>query len=142
MTNTIGAGSSKDGLVFISRVLLMLLFVIFGWQKLIDYSGTQAYFTHAGIPMPQIATFIAVVMEFFAGVALIAGVATRPLALLMALYTLGAALLSHHFWTMEGMVRLQNEINFFKNVSIIAGLMLLYVTGPGKYSIDSKLGWA
>jgi putative oxidoreductase len=27
-------------------------------------------------------------------------------------------------------------INFYKNISIIGGLLLLFVTGPGKYSID------
>jgi putative oxidoreductase len=31
-----------------------------------------------------------------------------------------------------------NMINFYKNVSIIGGLLLLSVTGPGKYSIDRK----
>jgi putative oxidoreductase len=31
-----------------------------------------------------------------------------------------------------------NEINFFKNVSIMGGLLLLCVTGPGKYSLERK----
>jgi putative oxidoreductase len=29
-------------------------------------------------------------------------------------------------------------INFYKNVSIIGGLLLLSVTGPGKYSFDRR----
>jgi len=30
-------------------------------------------------------------------------------------------------------------INFYKNISIIGGFLLLYVTGAGKYSIDARL---
>ena len=40
---------------------------------------------------------------------------------------------------MTGANYVANEINFFKNFTIIGGLLLLYVTGAGKYSIDRKL---
>jgi putative oxidoreductase len=53
-------------------------------------------------------------------------------------YTLGTVIIGHHFWTMSGMEQVEAEINFFKNVSIMAGLLLLYLTGPGRYSLDSK----
>ena len=32
-----------------------------------------------------------------------------------------------------------NEINFYKNISIIGGLLLLIVTGAGRYSLDYRL---
>jgi len=140
MGNTFGAEQVKDGLLLVSRILLMLLFVIFGWEKLFAYSQTVGYFAKIGVPMPGFATLIAVVMEFFVGLALILGLLTRPLAIVLAIYTLGTALLGHHFWTLPaGMPRVEAEINFYKNVSIIAGLFLLYLTGAGNYSIDSKI---
>jgi hypothetical protein len=52
----------------------------------------------------------------------------------MALFTLGTAFIAHHFWTMFGDDRVANMTEFFKNMSIIAGLQLLSLTGPGKYS--------
>jgi putative oxidoreductase len=113
--------------------------VIFGWQKLTDYSGTLAYFSHEGVPLPSVAVWIAVIMELGGGIALILGFLTRPLSLLLALYTLATAIIGHHFWTMFGMERVEAEINFFKNVSIMAGLLLLYLTGPGRYSLDAKI---
>jgi putative oxidoreductase len=61
------------------------------------------------------------------------------MAILLALYTFATALLGHHFWNMEGPARAAGEINFFKNVSIIGGLLLLYLTGAGRYSIDNKM---
>jgi putative oxidoreductase len=41
---------------------------------------------------------------------------------------------------MEGAARFANAINFYKNISIIGGFLLLYVTGPGRYSLEAMLG--
>jgi putative oxidoreductase len=130
--------SKKDELILLARVLLMILFVMFGWQKLIGFSGIVGYMTSIGLPAPAVATVIAVVMEFVVGIALVVGFYTRPLALLMAVYTLATALIGHRYWTLTGMDQYVSMINFYKNVSIIGGLILLCVTGPGKYSIDRK----
>ncbi len=71
-------------------------------------------------------------------IAIILGILTRPLAVLLAFYTLAAALIGHHYWTMTGPAQYENMINFYKNVSIMGGCFLLYVTGAGKYSIDAR----
>jgi putative oxidoreductase len=142
MTNTFGAEKAWDGLLLVCRILLMLLFVIFGWGKLTGFGGTVGYFSQTGVPVPALAAIIAVVMEFFVGLAIILGLLTRPLAVILAIYTLGTALIGHQYWTMSGMARMENEINFFKNVSIIGGLLLLYLTGAGRYSIDARLNLA
>jgi putative oxidoreductase len=63
MRNTFGAEQNKDPLLLISRILMMLLFVVFGWQKLTGYSGTIAYFAQSGVPLPSLAAPIAVIME-------------------------------------------------------------------------------
>src|SRR5262249_19338689 len=124
----------------VARVLLVLLFLVFGWGKLSDYVGAVGYMAREGAPMPPVAALVAIVVEVGVSIAIIVGVLTRPLALLLALYTLGTGLIAHHYWTMQGVERLANEINFFKNISIMGGLLLLYVAGPGKYSVDANLG--
>lgn len=43
--------------------------------------------------------------------------------------------LGHRFWTMQGDKRHENFLNFFKNVSIAGGLILLAVAGPGRYAL-------
>lgn len=142
MTRSFGAERVRDTGLLAARVLLMLLFVIFGWEKLTGFGGTVGYFTQLAVPLPALAALIAVVMEFFAGIAVILGVCTRPLAVLLALYTLATGILGHHFWTLSGLPRLEAEINFFKNVSIAGGFLLLYLTGAGRYSVDARLGLA
>ncbi len=139
MRSTFGAETVNDAVLLVARILLVLLFVIFGWQKLTGFGGTVADFAHSGVPLPPLAAVIAVAMEFFAGLAIAAGFLTRPLALLMALYTLGTALLGHPFWNLAGAARIENEINFLKNIGLIGGFLLLYLTGAGRYSLDDKI---
>ena len=136
------AERNRDEVILVARILLIVLFVVFGWSKLINYSGTVGYMTQTGVPVPSVATLVAIVVEFFVALAVAFGAWTRPLALLLALYTLGTALIAHHFWTMEGADRYANSINFYKNISIIGGFLLLYATGAGRYSVDARLGSA
>jgi putative oxidoreductase len=128
----------KHELLLLARILLMILFVLYGWGKLTGFSGTVGYMVAQGAPLPTLSAIIAVLMELLVGLALVVGFYTRPLALLLALYTLATALIGHHFWTMDDGARAANAINFYKNISIIGGLLLLCATGPGRYSIDRK----
>ncbi|HME20825.1 MAG TPA: DoxX family protein [Acetobacteraceae bacterium] len=137
---TFGAERIRDEAILVARILLVVLFVVFGWSKLTNYAGAVGYMVQTGAPMPSAAALVAIAVEVFVALAVALGVWTRPLALLLALYTLGTALIGHPFWTMEGAARYANAINFYKNISIIGGFLLLYVTGAGRYSVDARLG--
>jgi putative oxidoreductase len=126
----------NHGLILLARILMAVLFVLFGWMKLTHFGGTVVQMAHEGLPLPAVAAVIAIIMEFFVGLALAVGLYVRPLALLLAVYTLATAFIGHHYWSLAGAPRMLNEINFYKNISIIAGLLLLFVTGAGRYSID------
>lgn len=130
--------SRRDELILLARVLLVVLYLIFGWSKLTGFAGTVGFMASEGVPLPTVSAIIAVVMEFFVGIAIVIGFYTRPLALLLALYTLVAAVIGHHYWTMTGGEQAANMINFYKNVSITGGLLLLCITGPGEYSVDRR----
>ena len=134
------AGRTRDGVILVGRILLVVLFLIFGWQKLTGFAGTVGYFSQLGVPLPPVAAIVAILMEFFVGLAILLGVLTRPLALLFAIYTLATGFLGHQYWTMTGVEQVEAMINFYKNVSIIGGFLLLYVTGAGKYSLDARIG--
>jgi putative oxidoreductase len=90
-----------------------------------------------GVPIPTLAAGVATFMELPVALAVAVGAFTRPSALLLVLYTLGTALIGHHYWTVTGADRVDSMDGFYKNLSIIGGFLLLYVTGAGKYSIDS-----
>ncbi len=140
LLTTLGTERIRDEAILVARILLVVLFVVFGESKIANYAGTVAYMAQTGAPMPSIAAVVAIAIEIFGALAIAFGVWTRPLALLMALYTLATAVMGHPFWTMEGVAARAAEINFYKNVSIIGGFLLLYVTGAGSHSVDAKLG--
>lgn len=129
--------NNSDALILLARILLMALFLITGWQKLTNFSGTEAYMKSVGTPLPKLATIVSIIIEFFVGIALVIGLFTRPFAVLYIAFVLATTIIGHHYWTLEGADRRENELMFFKNVSIIGGLLLLVVTGPGKYALMS-----
>lgn len=129
---------NRDSLILIARIFLMVLFLMSGWSKLTNFEGTVGYMTSLHAPMPAVAASVAIVMEFFVGIALVLGIAVRPLALLFALFALGTGVLGHAFWSAEGAERATDTIQFFKNVSIAGGLLLLAVTGCGRYALSAR----
>jgi len=128
--------SQRDVLLLLARILLVILFVMFGWKKIVDFPGTIAFMGSEGAPAPIISAAIAVAMELFAGIAILVGFQTRALALLLALYTIGTGIIGHHYWTMTGGEQINNMIHFYKNIAISGGLLALCAAGPGRFSID------
>jgi putative oxidoreductase len=128
--------SQQNLVLLIARILLMILFLVAGLPKLLHFSDTIAYMGSAGAPLPAVAAAIAVLMEVPVAIALLVGFQTRPLALLLAIYTIGAGLIGHPFWTMTGAEQMNNMIHFYKNLAISGGLLALCAAGPGRFSFD------
>lgn len=137
MTNDI-----NDGLILAARLLLATLFLIFGWRKLRDFSGTVDQMAQLGVPVPVLAAAAATFMELPVAFAVAVGAFTRLAAALMFFYTLGTALVGHRYWTMTGKDRVDAMDGFYKNLSIMGGFLLIYAFGAGKYSIDVCCGIA
>jgi len=117
----------------VARILLAHMFLISGIGKLgAGYASTQAYMASAGIPGALLPLVIA--LEIGGGVALIAGFLTRWAALALAAFCIVSALLFHFNFADQGQM-----INFMKNFTIAGGMLMLYVHGPGAFSVDAKL---
>lgn len=133
-------GSAKSLVLLLARVFLITLFLIFGFSKLTGFEGTVQYMNMLHAPLPTLSAMIAVVAEAFLGLLILIGFYTRPIAVLLALYTLGTAMIGHAYWHTTGnmMQDLNTKIHFFKNMSIMGGFLLLAVAGPGAISVDKK----
>ncbi len=111
------------------RVLLGLMFVVAGLNKISAYAGTQGYMESMGIPGGLLPLVIA--LEIGAGLAVMLGIATRLSALALAGFTLVAAIVFH-----ADVADQMQSILFMKNIAIAGGLFLLAVNGPGAWSVD------
>jgi putative oxidoreductase len=128
----------RDLTLLVSRCMMAVLFLVAGYGKLTGFNAATRYFGGLGMPLPAAAAF-AVAVEMSLGLALVSGTFTRPVALLLAAYTLLTALIGHHFWTMTGAAEAGNLIHFNKNLGIVGGLLLLYLLGAGRYSVDMMM---
>jgi putative oxidoreductase len=130
----------NDVIILAARLLLATLFLIFGWRKLRDYSGTVSQLVQLRSPMPVLAAAVAIFMELPVAFAVAVGAFARASALLLVLYTIGTAFIGHRYWTKTGTDKIDSMDGFYKDLSILGGFLLLYITGAGKYSIDALRG--
>lgn len=131
-------GTSRSLMLLIARIALVLLFIIFGYPKMLGFEGTVQYMASSGAPVPTLSAIIAIIMEVPVAILIVLGFFTRPLAVIFIFYTLGTAVIGHHYWNMTGDAVVPNMINFWKNVSIAGGFLLLAITGPGAISLDRR----
>jgi putative oxidoreductase len=127
----------NDAVTLLARLFLSALYLIFGWRKLKDFSGTVKQMVRDRLPAPVLAAGAALFMELPVAFAIAVGAFTRPAAVLFVFYTLGASLAEHRYWTIRGPDQLDSMEGFYKNLSIMGGFLLLFITGAGKYSMDA-----
>ena len=127
---------APDIIVLLARVLLVALFILSGCDKLTGYAGTVLYIASHGLPFPGVAAAFAVVVELGLGLLVLVGWKARWAALVMAVFTLAAALLFHAYWSDTAAERMSDYVNFWKNMSIAGGFLMLFACGAGRYSLD------
>ena len=70
---------------------------------------------------------------------LLLGFATRYTTIVMLIFTIVAAFSSHAYWSAPEAQRVNQAIHFWKNVSIMGGIIVLFVSAAGRLSIDNWL---
>ena len=107
----------------IGRMLIGLLFVFSGVGIVLNgVDGFSGMIVDRGLPMAMPLAWLVVVIKIVAGAALILGWRTQQAALALLIFTALATLLYH--------LNL-DDVNLFKNLAIIGGLLYVYVYGPG-----------
>ncbi|WP_399696960.1 DoxX family protein [Xenophilus sp.] len=138
ITQTSSTTPTQDGLALLGRIFLAALFIPVGFGKIAGFAGTAGYIASVGLPLPQVGAAIAIVVELGLGILLLVGFKTRLAALLIALFTLAAALFFHNYWSMPADKVMINQLMFWKNIAIAGGLLAFTAFGPGRFSIDRK----
>lgn len=130
--------TSRTGvLILIGRILLAWVFVGSAYGALSNFSGSVGYFRSLNVPTPELFTITSIAVEVLISVGLILGVGTRYCAVLMFVFVLAATIVGHRYWEYPASAQQIGQHNhFLKNISIMGGAMLIFVTGAGRFSFD------
>jgi putative oxidoreductase len=132
--------SLQNPLALVGRIMLALIFITSGFGKIGGFDGTVGYIASKGLPMASVVAGIAILIELGGGLLVAVGLMTRWAAIALAVFTLLAAAIFHAYWSVPAEQVMMQQINFWKNISITGGFLLLAAFGPGAISIDAKRG--
>jgi len=120
------------------RILLALIFVISGYNKLVGFDGTVGYIASKGLPLPQLAAAAAIAIELVGGVLLVIGWQTRWAATAIFLFMIPTTLIFHAFWAAPAANLQMETIQFMKNLCIMGGMLYVMAFGAGPLSVDNR----
>ncbi|MET0197882.1 DoxX family protein [Rhodococcus sp. RS1C4] len=127
----------RDIATLVARIGLGIVFIAHGWQKLNTngLDATKAGFEGMGVPLPAASAYFATFVELIGGVALVVGIFTPIIGILLFLDMLGAFLFVHYdlgVFVSEGGYELV--------LALGVGALLIAATGAGRFSLDAATG--
>jgi putative oxidoreductase len=122
-----------DALAFAGRCLMAVMFLMSGFGKVVAPAATIAWITSTGLPMPQLAYIVSIVIELGGGVLLVLGWQIRILGAILSLFAIATAFIFHRNFAD------QNQLfHFLKNIAVMGGLFQLMAFGAGNFSLDAR----
>jgi putative oxidoreductase len=128
--------SARDAALLVARLVLGVVLVAHGWQKVFTngLGATVEGFAGMGVPLAPVSAAFAGLVELVGGVLLVAGAATALVGVLVVLDMIGAALLVHvanGVFASDGGWELVGVIG--------ATALVLAAVGAGRFSVDHVL---
>ena len=108
-----------------------VVFLTFGAGKFVNHASEASSFHTYGLPWPNAFTDAIGVLELTGGVLLIVGLATRPVAALLAADMVGAIVVS-------GILR-GEIVSLTLAPALLVVMAALLALGPGRLSLDAEL---
>ena len=126
--------------LLIGRFLIGLYFLGLGaLAKIFNYDFIYRYMLEHEVPFTHITLILTIIIQFICSIGIIIGWHSKISAFALALLTLIINYYMHDFWDMSSGIQQEHELqNFVKNMGIVAGLLILSATNPGKYSFKNK----
>jgi putative oxidoreductase len=124
-----------DALLLVGRVLVASVFLMTVWGG----SPNVGYLTSINFVNPGIMSPLAITIEWIIVISLVLGLGTRYGALLGLAFVIIATVAAHRWWGYPQAAQLVQYIFLTKNLAIAGGLIVLFVTGGGRFSVDEKL---
>jgi putative oxidoreductase len=112
------------------RVLVGVLFLWAGIDKVLGWQGALREVVAGGLPAPTLILALTVLLQVAGGAAIIIGRWLRPSCWALAGFTALATVLYHGFWQASGAARHAQLIAFMEHVAIVGGLLVVSTLEP------------
>ena len=122
---------TENTAALLGRVAMSVLFIHGGWGKLLAPAATQAMLASHHLPMVKFGWILAVVVELGGGLAILLGLFTRPIGLVLAIWCVVTALIAH-----TNFADRNQEIHFLKNMAMMGGFLYVAAFGGGAWSLE------
>jgi putative oxidoreductase len=127
----------QDFLILVARVMIGLIYVLSGWGKVSGLDSFILSLERRNVPAATVLGYVGAATEFFGGVAIMLGLGTRYAALAIFIFTIMATIIGHRYWeAADPAFRRTQQTQLLKNVTMMGGLILLFITGGGRFSLD------
>jgi putative oxidoreductase len=133
-TDGIATGMA-DTLLLVGRILIAAMFLLTVWFG----SPNVGYLTSINFISPEFMSPLGRIVEWIIVVSLILGVGTRYGTLLALLFVVIATVAAHRYWGYPQVAQLVQYTFLTKNIAVAGGLIVLFVTGGGRISVDNML---
>ncbi|MDA0978018.1 MAG: DoxX family protein [Proteobacteria bacterium] len=129
----------ENACLLTGRFLLGVYFILPGIGKITGYEGTVTYMEAHNVPLIAVLLPLTILLQIGLGLCLIVGYRAKLSAFVLAGLTLVISIFMHNFWDYpEGMEASHETQNFFKNMGIMAGLLVVAGLGSGRFSLDNR----
>ena len=125
----------RDFAVLVARILLAAIFIKSGFDKIAGFEGLTGYIASKGMPFPSLMALGAIVVELGGGLLLLVGYRARWAALAIFLFLIPTTLIFHNFWSVAADQVAGQQTDFFKNVAIMGGMLMVWAFGPGRVAL-------
>ena len=115
------------------RVLLGIYFLLPGLGKIFTYSDNLILLASKGVPLSVISLPLTILIEIGLGLFLIFGKYVRVSSLILFALTILINIFIHDFWNLSGDIQAHEAQNFYKNMGVAAGLLILATTKKVNY---------
>jgi putative oxidoreductase len=109
----------------IGRALLGIYFLLPGLGKIFTYSDNLILLASKGVPLSVFSLPLTILIEIGLGLFLIFGKYVRVSSLILFALTILINIFIHDFWNLSGDIQAHEAQNFYKNMGVAAGLIIL-----------------
>jgi putative oxidoreductase len=117
----------------IGRALLGIYFLLPGLGKIFTYSDNLILLASKGVPLSVISLPLTILIEIGLGLFLIFGKYVRVSSFILFALTILINIFIHDFWNLSGDIQAHETQNFYKNMGVAAGLLILATTKKVNY---------